>query len=194
MIEWCCPTFGGEQRPFVVESQDALDAAKRMAAVALHTRYKTPSLEEVFVELDSYTHPSGEAVDLYRSLRIAGGGACGIHAIIGDSIAGGIITAAAPRRWVFELVQRCTDPASTVEYLTTKVGANRAKNVVHNILLAGHCEPLLREASGPNPTREARCLKDCLLQERQTDLLAECRRTQQQQSSNHQARDNLKAK
>ena len=66
MIEWSCPTFGGEQRPFVVEGQDAPDAAKRVAAVAFHTRYKTPSPEEVFVELNSYTNHSVEAVDIYR--------------------------------------------------------------------------------------------------------------------------------
>ena len=119
-----------------------------------------------------YTHHSSDAVDRYRSLHTAGGGACGIHAIIGESTAGGTIKASAPRRWVSELVQRCTDPASTVEYLTTQGGADRASRAVHDILLAVHCADLLREASGPNPTHEARCLEDCLVVEGQTDLLS----------------------
>ena len=165
-----------------------------MATVALNTRYRTPGLGEVFVELASYIHRSGDTVDRYRSLRTCGDGACGIHAIVGDSTAEGFIKAAAPRTWVSELVHRCTDPTSTLQYLATQVGAARAKHAVENILLAGHCESLLRDASGSNPTDEARVLEDCLLSERQTDLLEECRRMQQEQSSNHEVRENLKAK
>ena len=114
--------------------------------LAPSTAYKTPAAGEGFTKTGSFTRVIQGHSEEHSSLLTAGGGNCAIHAALGVCNEAGVISTPNPRTWVANLVQHCVDPLVTVERLSVHVGAVRAQQTVQNILLAGHCHPLLEEA------------------------------------------------
>ena len=165
-LSWCCRLLSS-MLLLTIDNQARILAAAFdfiVAPLAPTTMFKTPFREDSFIKSNTFLRQvDGQAEEAYTSLRTAGGGNCGIHAVVGSCTDTGTITAVNPRTWVADLVQDCVDPLVAVERLSVHVGAVRAHQMVHNILLAGHCHPLLEEAISANPTSEALLLRERLL-------------------------------
>ena len=101
-----------------------------LAPLAPRTAYKTPVHGEKCFKANTFSREVDGQVEAYTSLRTAGGGDCGIHAVVGSCVGTGSITAPNPRAWVADVVQDCVVPSVAVERLSARVGAVRAHQMV----------------------------------------------------------------
>lgn len=108
------------------------------------------------VVTDQFIFCENDQTTVYEALCTAGGGACGIHAALGEITSdGGACTAANPRVRVRSLVHDCVCPSKSVEKLAQHTTVRLANAVVFNSLLAGHVNSLLLDLSEARPSREA---------------------------------------
>ena len=164
-----------------------------LAPLAPSTAYKTSAAREGFTKTGSFTRVVQGHSEEHSSLLTAGGGNCAIHAALGVCNEAGVISTPNPRTWVANLLQHCVDPPVTVERLSVHLGAVRAHQTVQNILLAGHCHPLLEEAISANPTLEALCLRERLVVDGEAALLTECAEARQLNHAAAEGRQQRKA-
>ena len=127
------------------------------------------------VVTDQFILCENNETTIYDALLTAGGGACGIHAALGEVTSdGGACTAANPRDQVRRLVQDCVSPLKGVEKLVAQQTMPQlAHKVVFSSLIAGHVNALLLDLSEARPSREALLLGKQLHVDRLAHLIDE---------------------